>query len=123
MHEALDAQCPGHVADHVRSVAVGADKGVRRHDRTVHVALGGEVDHHVVALHGGPHRVAVTDVALHEPVAGIFGHVPQVVEVSRVGEGVEDRDRVVAACQDVVNVVGADEPGPAGHEQLHGRRP
>ena len=65
-------------------------------DRAVDVALGGEVDDAVVAGHGLGHRVPVADVALHEAEAGVVLEVLEVVGVAGVGQGVEDRDLVVA---------------------------
>ena len=59
---------------------------------------------------------------MDEPEARIALEVPQVLQVARVGECVEDGDLVVGRLEDVVDVVGPDEPGPTGHEHFHGRR-
>ena len=66
VHEALDADLAGDVAQHVGAVAVGAHELVGAHDRAVDVALGGEVHDGVVAVHGRRHRVAIADVAVDE---------------------------------------------------------
>ena len=57
--------------------------------------------------------------ALHERVAGIVVDVAQRGEVPRVGERVVDDDLVVGLAQHVADVVGADEPGAPGDQQLH----
>ena len=118
----LDLDVAGDVAHHVGAEAVGAHEGVGVDDRAVDVALGGEVHHRVVARHGRGHGLAVADVALHERVAGVVGDVGEAREVAGVGEGVVDGDLVVGGGEHVADVVGSDEPGRAGDEELHGSR-
>ena len=68
----------------------------------------------------------IADVALHEPVARVVVDVAQGREVAGVGERVVDGDLVVGVREDVPHVVGADEPGAAGDEDLaraHVRQP
>ena len=124
VEEPVDLDVPGYVAQHVGAEAVGPHERVRVDDRAVDVALGREVDHGVVAGHGHAHRVAIADVALDERVARVVGDVGQAGQVAGVGQRVEDRHLVVGRGEHVADVVGTDEPGRAGHEQLHGdRRP
>ena len=86
------------------------------------MALGREVHDRVVTVHRGRDGVAVADVALHEGEARVVVDVAQGRQVAGVGERVEDGDLVVGGREHVADVVGADEPGPAGDEQLRDAR-
>ena len=66
-------------------------------------------------------RAGVADVALHERVARVVVDVLERGQVAGVGERVVHDDLVVGVGEDVAHVVGADEPGAAGDELLHGR--
>ena len=83
------------------------------------MALGREMHHRVVAVHRRAHRVTVADVALHEREPGVVLEVGEVLEVAGVGQRVEDGDLVVAGREHVADVVGPDEAGGAGDEELH----
>ena len=107
------------VHHHVGAEAVGVDEVVRAGDGAVDVALGCEVDHGVVAGHGLLERARVADVALDEAVAGIVVDVAQRRQVAGIRECVVDGDLVVGVGQDPADVVGADEPRPAGDELPH----
>ena len=90
--------------------------------------LGGEVEHGIRRVDQGSDHLRIGDVTLDErEPAGHLGVVPdgrQVGLVAGVGQLVEDRDpRPVAPAQDVADVGGADEPGPAGDEQTARRGP
>ena len=89
-------------------------------DRAIHVGLGGEVDHRVNANHGAAHRLRVADVSAceSEPWAPLDGL--EVLEVPRVGEGVEHHDLVPGLLEHEPNEVRAHETGAPGDEELHG---
>ena len=95
VEEALDAGLAGDVAQHVGAVAVRPHEGVRVLDRAVDVRLGGEVDDRVVPRQLGDDGVLVADVGVDEPAAAVVDQVGDVLAVAGVGQGVEDRDRVV----------------------------
>ena len=79
-----------------------------------------EVDHRVVLAHEPVDERGVDDVAHHElhPVAG---QLRQGGLAGGVRQLVEDRDPDVGVADEVVDEVGADEPGATGDEEtLHG---
>ena len=86
------------------------------------MALGCEVDHRIVAVHGLCQGGTVADVGVHEAVARAPLQAGQVRRVARIGQGVVDGD-VVAALHGALHEVGADEPGTTGHEQAHVNAP
>ncbi len=77
--------------------------------------LGGEVDDRVAARSGARDRLGIGDVGLDEPAVTAL----EIGGVPGVGELVEDDD-LVAAREQALDEVGADEAGPAGDENLHG---
>ena len=119
VHDAAHLEPARGVHDDVRAEAVGVDEVVGAGDRTVDVALGGEVDDGVVAGHRLFERARIADVALDERVARVVVDVAQRREVARVGERVVDGDFVVGVGEHVADVVGPDEAGAAGDEDLH----
>ena len=121
VQESVDADLAGDLAQHIGAQTVGAHELVGGDDGPVDVALGREVDDRVVAVHGRADRVTVADVAVDEAQASIALQVGQVVAVAGVGQGVEHGDLVVRRPEHQPGVVGADEPGGAGDEQLHGQ--
>ena len=78
--------------------------------------LGGEVHDGVVPGQVLDDGVLVGDVGVDEPAAAVVDQVGDVLAIAGVGEGVEDRHRVVGGRQDVTDVVRPDEPGGAGDE-------
>src|SRR5439155_11338392 len=82
--------------------------------------LGGEVHDHVdrVPPEQRLHRGGIGDVALDERDAA--GQVGQVLLVAGVGQQVEGDDAVVGVGgRPVPDEVRPDEPGGAGHEEVH----
>ena len=105
------------------SVSVPEDvrpqEGARVVDRAVDVRLGGEVDDDVAARHRLVHGRLVADVGLDD--RDLLGDRRQARAVPGVGEGVDHHDLVVRVRLDrVVDEVGADEPGAACDQELHG---
>jgi hypothetical protein len=80
------------------------------------VRLGGRVHDHVHLAHELRDEVGVADVAVHEREPFVAHHVGEVLEVARVGEGVERDDLVAGVRQQVADEVRRDEPGAAGDE-------
>ena len=77
--------------------------------------LGGEVDDRITALPGALDRLRVGDV----PDDELDARTVEVRGVPRVRQLVEDDD-LVATCNEPLDEVRADEPGPAGDEQRIG---
>ena len=121
VHDAGDLEAAGGIHDDVGAEAVRIDEVVWSGDRAVDVALGREVDDRVVTVHGLFEGGRIADVALHERIPRIVVDVRKRGEVPRVGERVVDGDVVVRLGEHVADVVGADETGAAGDEDLHGR--
>ena len=90
------------------------------------MGFGGEVHDRVHARQDAVEQVGVADVAVHELVSRRVGHGCQVLEVPRVGEGVE-HDHVgafearVGVFEGAPNEVRADEAGTAGYQDSHCR--
>ena len=108
-----------------RSQDVGPRESERIADRTVHVALGREVDHAVdgVFREQRAHGVVVADVAPDEGIVGGVFDVAEVGEVARIGQQVEVDDSIVGVFRDEQpHDVRADESGAAGYEDgaFHG---
>jgi hypothetical protein len=123
VHEHLHAGAVGGVDEGVGADDVGAHELGAAVDGPVHMGLGGEVDHLVVLGHELADEVGVADVALHEREARVLADLVEVGGVAGVRELVEDGDRDVlraVLAEDGAHVVGADEAGAAGHEDLGG---
>ena len=97
-------------ADHV-----GLDEGRGAIDRTVDVALGGEVHHGIGPVLGQQPRdqVAVADVAVDEDMVGIAVQPTERVQIAGVGQGIQVDD-ANAAGNRIEDEVTADETGSAG---------
>ena len=90
------------------------------------MGLGGEVDDRVRPRDHAVDQVRVGDVALDDGQAGrlVRGDVRQGGAVARVRELVQDDDvDAGVVLQQGVDEIGSDEPGPAGHNDLHGVLP
>lgn len=92
MEEAADTVPVRGVQQHLGSHHIGADERTGPLDRPVHVRLGGEMHHRVLARHHLVDDVRVTDVAPDEGVARMYRHRCQIGLDPRVGEFVEDGD-------------------------------
>src|SRR5664279_5128443 len=83
------------------------------------MALGGEVDDGIASAHRIQHA-AVTDVQLHKLAPALLQRRFQVLQVTGVGELVEDHQLPFRMCgQRVMNEVGTDEPSTSRDQQLH----
>ena len=108
-------------SDHIRNNEV-----LRAMDRSVHVRLRREVNHHVVTGQHLIEQIAVADIALHEGVTRVGGHRRQVLQVSGVGEFVVDghagavvAEGVVGAGEEFTDEVRTDKSGRSGNEVAH----
>ena len=107
---------PRGVEQALRPQDVGAEERRGIVDRSIHVALGREIDDRVELAAGDQlqHLRAVGDVAVHEPIPGMLREVRQVVRVAGVRQRVEVGDRGLrVGLQLQANEVGADEPAAA----------
>ena len=94
------------------------DLGESRELRQV-VLIGGEVVHGVDPAQEVPQQGFVADVAFVEISLGVqIGGWP--TSMDRRCQRIED-DHLVTEFDEPVGRVGADETGPAGHQDLHGR--
>ncbi len=103
---------------------VGLDEGAGAVDRTVDMALGGEM-HDPVRLelrkepaNGG----GVTDVGLGETIAGIGLKVVERVPVAGVSQRIHIEHRVLRGGDEQADKVAADEAGAAGDQDVHGNQ-
>ena len=89
--------------------------------RLTHTRVRGQVHHHLRPVEQRRQRVAIAHVADDEACVRVeVGGWGGRGAVDLRGEGVEDRD-LVAARQQGVDQVGADEPGPAGDQHPFAR--
>ncbi len=97
---------------------IGVDEVAGAQDRAVHVALGGEVHHHVHAGDGARDGGGVGDVGVHERVGGVAGDVGDVGRVAGVGELVEVH-HLGPTAQRHAHERGTDEAAAAGDQDPH----
>jgi hypothetical protein len=111
----------GGFEQNVDAVEVGRGGRVRVEDGAVVVAFGGEVDDGVAVAGQIVHDNRVLDAPLEKLKVGVVPEVVEVVQVARVGQGVEGENAIVGIfVQHVADKIGADEPGGAGDEKsLH----
>ena len=108
----------GGVAEHRGPEHVGVDEGERLQQRAVDVRLGREVDDGVDLGREPVDECPVADVALHEPVAAAALELGQVGGVPGVRQLVQHHQvQLRAGLPQQTDEVGADEAGPARHQQ------
>ena len=111
---------PRRVQHRQRAQHVGADEQGGILDAPVHMALGREMDHPVdVVLPEQPaDRLRIADIRLHKGVVVPLLHISQVFQISRVCQlvHIDDPDRAAILPEHVMNVIGSDKAGSAGHE-------
>ena len=123
VHYSRRCMPPAGVQQCLRPDDIRQDEVLGSCNRPVHVRLGREVDHHVMAGHHLIQDRTVADVPLDERVAGVLRDSSKIRQVAGVGELVEhphalDLD-TQAAIEQAPHVVRADEAGSAGDEVLH----
>ena len=78
--------------------------------------------HHRVKLPGAEqllHQLPVTDIALHKVVTGVLFHRRQILQIAGIGQRIQiHKLDITAFPQDVLNKIGADKPGAAGHKYI-----
>ena len=99
---------------------IGFDESGRPIDRTVDMALGGEMHDDVdgVIAQQGQHRRVVADVGLHEAIVWIVLDLPQRGEVAGIGQLVDIDDVVAGVGTQMPAHRRADEPGAAGNQDI-----
>ena len=111
---------PPRRASRLQEVGCAADVGVnevdRAVDRTIDVALGGEVDHcvDVVLCEKHSHGIDVADVGANKGVARTvsLGDATKTGQMTRVGEGVDvDQSQLRIGGEGCTHEIAADEPG------------
>ncbi len=97
------------------SVHVRAHEVAGAVDGTIHMTLGREVHHGLGTVFGkqGPHRVAVGDVSAHEQHTIVAEGALEVLEVTGIGQGVEDHQSVRGRGERLAHEIRPDESGPA----------
>ena len=125
VHHARRTVPPAGIQKRLRAHDVGDHEVLRSRDRPVHVRLGREVDHHVMARHHLIQDRTFADVALDERVAGVLRNSGEIREIAGIGELVEHGHAcslgTQAAIEQATHVVRADEAGSAGDEISHAR--
>ena len=109
-----------------RAHDIGPQENIRILNAAVHMAFRREVDHRVrlFLLKQGENSLPVTDVGFAEPEIRIARYRLQGGQVSRVGQLVHADDPVLRMLlQVVVDIVSADEPRTAGHDNRHNSTP
>ena len=102
------------------------DVGLQKHtgvlDGAVHMALGGEVHHHVgvLLLKQLVNGLPVADIRLHEAEVGVVHHRSQGGQVSGIGQLVQAYDAVIGMLlEHMEHKVAADKAGAAGNDNGH----
>src|SRR5579883_171639 len=117
MNKFFDSGGAGGIEEHLRSQNVGADEGTGVENAAIDMALGREMDDAVNALDGGPHGLAVGNVAMHEAIARIVSRIRQVRQVAGVGQSVEIDDVDIGLVfENIVDEVAADEAATSCHK-------
>ena len=105
-----------------RADDIGLQEDARVFNGTIHMALGGKVDHHVgmLLLEELVHRLPIANVRPDKTEIGLVHHVLERREIARVRELIEAHDAVIGILPEhVKDKVTADKPGPAGHDDRH----
>ncbi len=100
---------------------VGLDEFTRAVNRTIDMALGGEVDDGArfgIRQQVGD-EIAITDVAADELVTRITFEFLEVLEIAGVSEQVEVNDKLIGLLQPIEHEVGTNEAGGASNEDGH----
>ena len=90
----------------------------RPFDGAVDVRLGGEIHHGrgLVLFEQFCHPRPVADIALHETVPGVLGHLGQRLQAAGIGQLVERNDRGVCFADRHPHKTASDEARAAGYE-------
>ena len=121
----LDAVLPAGVQHDLRAQNIRLQKDLRVLNGAIHMALGGEIHHHVrmLLLEQVIDGLAVADVRLHEAEVGPTHDAFQRGQIAGVGQLVHADDTVLRMLvQHIENEVAADKPGAAGDNDGHKRK-
>lgn len=88
------------------------------------MALGRQM-HNPVGLMRGENPLklrGIPDVDLFEKMTGMFTHLLQGFQITRIGEGIDVDDPAVFFLKEQLDEIGADESGASGHKEGGGGR-
>ena len=110
---------PRRVQQRLGAQHIGGQEQLRLGDAAVNVTLRREIHHgvEVVLPEQIAHQRTVADVAAHEDVARLVLQIRQILQIARIGQGIQIHDTQLGVLvQHVVDKIGADEAGAAGHK-------
>ena len=99
---------------------IGIDESARPVDGAIHMGFRREM-HDGIRRMGGKepvHRGAIPDISLYKGIIGRIRHLGHIIETGRIGQRVEVDD-LMPGTHRLPHHGRADEPGPAGDDQLH----
>ena len=112
--------CLGTVQHHCSTQDIGLYEDLRVADTSVYMAFGCEMYHavNIVLRENFADGFLVADIRLHESVIVAFLHILEVLQITRISQGihVNDADLIVIFFEHVMNVVGTDKAGTACHQ-------
>ena len=119
--EPADTVEAARIEEHAGAHDVRLEEDTRIGDGTVHMALCGEIHHHVgLFFFKQPiGEVPVRNVSPHEGEARLLPDGREGLEVPRIGELVQTDDLVVRMGQLVIDEIAPDKSGSAGDDDLH----
>ena len=120
--ETADAIEAARVEEHARAHDIRLEEDARIRDGPVHMALRGEIHHHVgLFFFKQPiDEVPVRDVPLHKGKARLLPDGGERLQIARIGELIQTDDLVVRMGQLVIDEIAPDKSGSAGDDNLHG---
>ena len=102
-----------------RSQNIGLHEHLGIFDASVHMALRRKMNHPVnIILRKNPgNGILITDIRSDKGVVLSLLHFLQILQIPRIGQRihVDNADLVIILLKHVMNIVGTDKPGPAGH--------
>ena len=123
--EALGAVVKAGVHQDLRSHDVGLQEHAGIPDGTVHVALRCKIHHHIrpVGVKEAEDRLPVCDVGPYKAHPGGLHGFLEGGDVAGVGETVQTQNLICRVMgQFIVNEIGPDKTGTAGHKEFSHRR-
>ena len=119
---ALNTVLAAGIHEHLRAEDVRLQEDLRRLDAAVDVALSGKVhdDFGLLRLEDLIDPIAVADVGFEELEVRLLERLLERGEVARISQAVHAEHAVLGVLlEQIIDEVGADEPGAAGDENGH----
>ena len=119
--ETLNAIEAARIEKHARAHDVRLEEDARIGDGAVHMALRGEIHHHVglFFLKQPIDEVPIRDVSPHEGEARLLPDGSERLQIPRIGELVQTEELVVRMGQLVIDEIASNKSGSAGDDDLH----